>query len=339
MDCVFLSYEDISDTATVREHVDAVRSAYRQRGNGAPTVPRTSLQNDDPAGLLNSYIAILPETGVMGGYTYSAGFGDEDAWLMTPLFDVESGRPLALLDGAALNTYKTGAAGAVGIDALARKDSRVLSVFGSGAQAYGQALAAVETRPFDELLVYSPTWEHRESFAATMERRAGIEASAVESPAEATVPADVIVTATTASTPVFDADDLQPGTHINAVGQYDPEKRELPAQVIRDSIYVPDLRERALQDAGSFLLARDEGFVDNDHIHGELGDVIAGTVPGRTGRDEITVFDSGGTALETVASAALTYEKAVEDGRGIELPFVPASEGYEGKKGSTAEEL
>ncbi len=339
MGCTFLSYEDISGAATVGEHVEAVRWAYRQRGEGAPTAPRTSLQSDDPPGLLNSYIAILPETGVMGGYTYSAGFGDEDAWLMTPLFDTESGRPIGLLDGAALNTYKTGAAGAVGIDALAREDARVLSVFGSGAQAYGQVLAAAEVRDFRELYVYSPTPEHRENFAAAMERETGIEAEAVGSPADAVTVADVIVTATTASTPVFEADQLRPGTHINAIGQYDPQKRELPGQVVRDATYVPDLRERAFQDAGSFLLAREEGLVDDDHIHGELGDVLAGTVPGRTDRDEITIFDSGGTALETVASAALAYEKAVEKGSGTELPFTPASEGYEGKKGNTAEEL
>ncbi len=339
MGCIFLSYEDISGTATVGEHVEAVRSAYRQRGEGAPTAPRTSLQSDHPPGLLNSYIAILPETGVMGGYTYSAGFGDEDAWLMTPLFDTESGRPLGLLDGAALNTYKTGAAGAVGIDALAREDARVLSVFGSGAQAYGQVLAAAEVRDFEALYVYSPTPEHRENFAAAMERETGIEAEAVDSPAEAVRVADVIVTATTASTPVFEADQLQPGTHINAIGQYDPKKRELPGQVVRDATYVPDLRERVFQDAGSFLLAREEGLVDDDHIHGELGDVLAGTVPGRTDRDEITIFDSGGTALETVASASLAYEKAAEKGLGTELSFTPASEGYEGKKGNTAEEL
>ena len=336
---VCLSHEEINGVATTREYIDAVRSAYRERGNGAPTEPRTSLQNDDPAGLFNNYIAILPERGVMGGYTYSAGFGSADAWLVTPLFDAESGRPLGILDGSTINTYKTGAAGAVGIDALAREDASVLSVFGSGAQAFGQVRAAVAVRDFTEIRVYSPTQAHRESFAETLTTEFGRNAHAVNSPAEAVKTADVVVTATTASEPVFDADDLQPGTHINAVGQYHPEKREIESAVIRRSTYVPDLRERAFQDAGSFLLALEEGAITEDTIHGELGDVLVGTVPGRTNANEITVFDSGGTALETVASAAVAYENATERGLGSTMTFTPASEVYEGKKGTSADEL
>ncbi len=339
MGCVFLSYDDVSGIARVPHYIEAVRSAYRQRGNGAPTAPRTSLQSEQPPGLLNSYVAILPETGVMGGYTYSAGFSDEDAWLMTPLFGAKTGRPLALIDGSVFNTYKTGAAGAVGIDALAREDAEVLAVFGSGAQAYGQVLAAVEVRDFKELLVYSPTPEHRESFAAEMGEELRLDATAVESPAEALESADVVVTATTASEPVFDPEDVQPGTHINAIGQYDPQKREIPGETVRDATYVADLRDRVFQDAGSFLLAREEGLIDDDHIHGELGDVLVGSVPGRTTEDEITMFDSGGTAIETVASAALVYRKAMDLGRGTELSFTPASEAYEGKKGSSSDEL
>ncbi len=110
----YLNSDELRDLATEPEFVDAVRTAYREHGEGAPTHPRITLKRESPAGLLNSYMAILPETGVMGGYMYSAGFSDADARFVTPIFDAETGQPLAVVDGAYVNTHKTGAAGAVG---------------------------------------------------------------------------------------------------------------------------------------------------------------------------------------------------------------------------------
>jgi len=115
---LFLTSDDVSGLATPADYVDRVADGYRQRGDGAPADPRTALFADDPTGMLTSYTAILPEDGYMGGYTYSAGFGAGDAWFMTPLFDADSGEPLALLDGASMNPFKTGATGAVGVDCL-----------------------------------------------------------------------------------------------------------------------------------------------------------------------------------------------------------------------------
>ncbi|MFU8868642.1 MAG: ornithine cyclodeaminase family protein, partial [Natronococcus sp.] len=114
-DTLFLTSEDVDGLATPAEYVDAVREGYRQRGEGAPAQPRSKLVRDEPTGMLTGYTAILPDSGVMGGYTYSAGFGAEDAWFVLPLFDADSGAPLALFDGASMNPFKTGAAGAVGV--------------------------------------------------------------------------------------------------------------------------------------------------------------------------------------------------------------------------------
>lgn len=336
---VYLSSEAVSGLATQAEFVDAVRAAYRQRGEGAPTHPRVTLRNEEPTGVLNSYTAILPDTGVMGGYVYAAGFSDGDARFATPLFDADSGKPLAVVDGAYMNTYKTGAAGAVGINALAREDSDVAAVIGSGAQARGQLRAAATVREFSAVRVYSPTPEHREEFADTASEAFGLDVRPVESSSAAVGGADVVITATNAPDPVVDDADVEPGTHINAIGQYDPDKRELPAETVARSTYVPDLRERAFRDAGSFLLAVEEGAVDEDHVHAELGEVVAGRAEGRTNDDEVTVFDSGGTALETLASAALLYRRATEEGRGRRIEFASASDVYEGKRGDTSEEL
>ena len=335
----YFSSEDVSGLATQAEFVDAVRDAYRQRGNGAPTHPRITLESDDPAGLLNSYMAILPDTGVMGGYMYSAGFEDGDARFMTPVFDANSGEPLAVVDGAYMNTYKTGAAGAVGIDALAREDATTVAVIGSGAQARGQLRAAVTVRDVNDVRVFSPTPDHRESFADAMSESLNVDVRPVGDSATAVDGADVVITATNASEPVVDSTDLDDGTHVNAIGQYDPKKRELDAETVRRGLYVPDLRERAFQDAGSFLLAREDGVIDEDDIHAELGEVVAGKAPGRTDDEQLTIFDSGGTALETLASATLLYRKARDEGRGKRIDFASATEVYSGKHGSTSEEL
>ncbi len=330
-EALFLTSEDVSGLASPAEYVDAVREGYRQRGEGAPAEPRTKLLNEDPPGMLTTYGAVLPDTGAMGGYMYAAGFGAEDAWFVTPLFDADSGEPLALLDGASMNPFKTGAAGAVGVDALAREDSTSLAVIGSGAQARGQVLATATVRDLDTVWVYSPTKEHREQFAGEMDRQLDASVAAVASSAAALDGADVVVTATTASEPVFDGDLLDPGTHVTAMGQYHPEKRELDTTTIERAVYVPDLRERATTDAGSFLHAVAEGVVDEGHVHAELGEVVAGRAEGRTSDQDVTVFDSGGTGIETVAGAYLCYERALERDLGEPVDFAPASEALTGE--------
>jgi len=328
-DALFLTSEDCADLATPAEYVDAVREGYRQRGEGAPARPRTRLTADDPPGMLTGYAAILPETGAMGGYMYSAGFGSADGHFVLPLFDSESGEPLAVFDGAAMNPLKTGAVGAVGTDALARESVTDLAVVGSGAQARGQLRAAVTVREFETVRVYSPTPDHRESFAERMDDEVAPAVRAVESSTAAVANADVVVTATTASEPVFDGDDLADGAHVTCMGQYHPEKREVDGKTVARSTYVPDLRARVTRDAGAFILARGAGLIDDDHVHAELGEVVAGEVVGRTSDDEVTLFDSGGTAIETVAAAHMLYEKAHEEGLGREIEFSPASQAFE----------
>ena len=325
----FLTSEDVSGLADPAEYVDAVRAGYRQRGEGAPAEPRTALFGSDPPGMLTGYMAVLPETGAMGGYTYAAGFGKRDAQFVLPLFDADSGEVLAVFDGASLNPYKTGAAGAVGVDALARADAETVGLFGSGTQARGQLRATAAVRDLTRVNVYSPTADNREAFAAEMNAELDTTVAAVASPTAAVENADVVITATNASDPVFDGDRLEPGTHLTVMGQYDPEKAEVDATTIERATYVPDLEARIHQDAGSFMRAREAGVVGDDHVHAELGEVVAGEADGRTSPEEITLFDSGGTAIETVAAAHMLYEKAVAEDLGTEIEFAPASDAME----------
>ena len=330
-DALFLTSEEIDGLATPAEYVDAVREGYRQVGEGAPAYPRQKFFREDPGGMFTSYATLLPETGAMGGYMYSSGFGGKNAWFMTPLFDAESGEPLALLDGASMNPFKTGAAGAVAVDELAREDASTLAVIGSGSQARGQLHTTATVRTFEEVRVFSPTAENREMFAAEFDELLEADVHAVDSSGAAIEGADVVITATKSGEPVFDGEALEAGTHVTAMGQYQEGRREVDATTIARSTYVPDLRERATFDAGAYLAALEEGVIDEGHVHAELGEVVAGEAPGRTADEEITLFDSGGTGIETAAAAHMLYEKASEAGLGSTIAIAPASEALTGR--------
>ncbi|WP_436935019.1 ornithine cyclodeaminase family protein [Halovenus marina] len=328
VEVLFLSSQETATLAEPAAYVPAVRDGYRQRGEGAPAEPRTKLDSADPPGFLTGYFAILPDSNAMGAYTYTAGFGSRDAHFMLPLFEFESGEPLALFDGAAMNPSKTGAAGAVAVDALARADATDLAIIGSGSQARGQLLATATVRPLEQVSVYSRTPENRRAFASEMNERLDATVEAVPDAKSALDGADIVITATKASEPVFDGDDLEPGTHVTAMGQYHPERREVDATTVARSTYVPDLRARIERDAGAYILARKEGAIDDGHVHAELGDVVCGTAPGRQSAEEITLFDSGGTAIETVAAARMLYDRARENDSGTCLTLSPASDAF-----------
>jgi len=307
----FLTSAEVEGLATPAEYVEVVRDGYRQRGEGAPALPRQTFRRENPDGKLTNYSTILPETGAMGGYTYSSGFSGPNAWFVTPLFDAESGEPLALIDGASMNPFKTGATGAVAVDALARADASTLAVIGSGARRRGAS--STQRRP--SAISSRSASSRRRPKPGDVRRGVRRPPRGVRwSPSTRARPpsrgADIVITATKAADPVFDGEDLEPGAHVTAMGQYTPGRRELDTTTIERSTYVPDLRDRVTQDAGSFLAALEAGVVDEDHVHAELGEVVAGTEPGRTGDDEITVFDSGGTGIETVAAAYMLYEKS-----------------------------
>jgi len=328
---LFLTSDDVDGLATMPEYIETVRDGYRDRGHGAPARPRTRLCSEAPAGILTGYTAILPSVGAMGGYTYAAGFGGTDAHFVLGLFDAESGDPLAILDGASLNPFKTGATGGVAIDELAPPRADDLALFGSGPQARAQLTAATAIRDIERVEVYSPTPEHRTAFAGEMNGQLDATVAAVATPSAAVEGADIVVTATDASEPVFDGSMLEPGTHVTTMGQYHPDKREVDDTTVERATYVPDLGERVMNDAGAFIHAVESGVVGEDDIHAELGAIVAGTERGRTSEDEITLFDSGGTAIETVAAGQMLYERARERGLGQEIEFAPASEALTGR--------
>lgn len=212
------------------------------------------------------------------------------------LFRPETGEPLVSMDGRLITELRTAAVSAVATKHLARPDSLVLAILGAGVQA-GSHLAALRlVRTFREVRVWSP--RRAQAFAEEF----GVKAAA--SAEEAVRGADVVVTATTSQIPVLRGEWLSPGVHINAVGAPRPDWRELDDEVLRRARVYVDSREAALKESGDVIAA--------GKIDGELGEVVAGTVPGRNSADDVTLFKSLGMAVEDVASAVLVYGKAGE---------------------------
>jgi len=328
-DALYLSGRELAGLAEPSEYVDVVRDGFRFRGDGAPAMAPARIQGEQTT--TTTYTVEFPEWGIKGGYMYSVG---DDTWYTTPLFDSETGEILSILDGAVWNPYKTAAVGAVATDELARQDAGTVGVIGSG----GIAKATVElidvVRDLSAIEVYSPTQSSRESFAEDVESELGVKTTAVGSSDQAVTDADIVVVGTNASEPVIDGDAVSEGTHINAMGAAHPKREIDVATFEKVNKYVPDIRERVFgnslqthfRSARGFLEAYDQGAVSEATLHGELGTLVAGSVPGRTSAEEVTLADSVGTAIETVSVAYMLYQKATERDIGTEIEFIPRHE-------------
>jgi ornithine cyclodeaminase len=236
------------------------------------------------------------------------------------LFDTETGVPVAVLDGGVVTDIRTGAVSAVATDLLARHDAGDLAIIGAGAQARAHLVAMAAVRPLRRVRV----WNHRPAGAESFAAWAANEGYTVEVCSlvrDAVTDADLICTVSSAHEPLVDGDWLRPGTHINAVGAFQPETRELYGNVVANARIVVDSREEAAKAAGDLLLAMAEEALPSGFDFPELGELLVGRATGRATPEEITVFESLGMALEDVAAAAHVVSAARKQSLAIDVPF------------------
>jgi len=203
---------------------------------------------------------------------------------------------------------------------LARDGASDLAILGAGTQARTHFLALREVRPLRRVRVWSRRRERAEELAAWAAGRYHLDATAVGSAREAVEGAGLVCTVTAAREPVLAGEWLEPGTHVNAVGACTPAARELDAVAVARARLFTDARESLMNEAGDFLLARQEGAVEDGHLQGELGELLLGRIAGRTAPEEITLFKSLGLAVEDLAAGIHVYHKALARGRGTPLP-------------------
>jgi ornithine cyclodeaminase len=239
------------------------------------------------------------------------------------VLEPETGRTIALLEGATLTALRTGAASGAATDLLSRPDSRVVAVFGAGAQARTQLEAVCAIRPIETAWVYSRTAARAEALAAELAGQRGIpsDVRVARSAQEVLADADIVCTATTSGQPVFADADLKPGAHINAVGSYSPEMQEVPAETVRRALVVVDSRQAVLAEAGDLLVPIRQGLFPAEHIHAELGEIVLGRKGGRTDGKQVTLFKSVGLAVQDAAAAALACRNAQVLGLGREVQW------------------
>lgn len=237
------------------------------------------------------------------------------------LSDFQTGEPLALLEGSYLTMIRTGALSGVATKHLARHNAKNLCIIGTGEQAKGIAEAVFAVRDIEKVILYNRTEEKAYAFAQYIQEKFSKPAYVYRDPNEAISEADIIVTTTNASTPVF-SEKLQKGVHINAVGSFRPSMQELPSHAIANANkVVVESKEAALEETGDLQVPIKEGLFEASDIYAELGQIISGEKAGRENDEEITIFKSVGLAVVDIIVAKYLYEKAVECGVGNRIEF------------------
>lgn len=237
------------------------------------------------------------------------------------LFDTEHGCLRALIDAGAVTAIRTAAASGVATRLLAREDAGDLALLGSGVQARTHLEAMRVVREIRRVRVWSRTTAHVQAFAKEESERQGVAIEVVESVQEAVEGADLICTLTAAPEPILMGDWISPGAHINAVGASISATRELDtAAVVKSRLFV-DRRESTANESGDFLIPRQEGAIGEDHILGEIGEILLEQIGGRTSGEEVTLFKSLGLAVEDVVPAHYLYHRAKEEGVGTWVDF------------------
>jgi len=315
---VFLSENDVKQLLTVDMALEAVESAHRDLANGlALDTPRA--RSRLPQTTLHILQGALPAQGVIGYKAYTSNKSGNR--FLVHLFDVATGRLKAVIEADYLGMIRTGAASGVAARWLARPDSSVAGVFGSGWQAEGHVRAICAAMPLARVKVFSRQADKLQDFCRRLSETTGVAVVPAASAEETVRGSDLIGTVTTAALPLFDASWLEPGTHINAAGSNSLIRQELSeAAVRRCDLLAVDAVATALAEAGDLLPMLEKGRLHARQLV-ELGEVIVGRHAGRASAEQITLFESQGMAIQDLAVALRVLAAAEASGLGRQLPM------------------
>ena len=240
------------------------------------------------------------------------------------LYSAKTGELVSMLNFEDLTNLKTAATAAIAAKHLAREDSHVLSIFGSGALAREVLAAVIEVRSIDTVRIYGLSQTRAETLIAWAKEnlRKGIDYQAPSGPGECLDEADIVCTCTTSSQPVFDGGMLPAGCHLNAMGSWRPEMQEIDALSLqRASKIYCDVIEDTWQEAGDLIVPRNAGLIETNIIHGELGALLTGELTGRDTPDEITLYESIGFGVLDLAVAISAYKACMQSGAGLTVEW------------------
>lgn len=266
------------------------------RGREGQAAPQPGAASDGP-GNLSTFGAKL--VSVFPGNVAAGGLSHQGAVL---IFDPETGALTAVIDAGPLTAIRTAAASAAATDALARPDSHRLAILGTGEQARRHVEAIRLVRPIDQVAI----WGRDPAKAAALAAELG--GAAAPTPAAAVADADIICTTTASPEPILFARDVPDGAHLNLVGSSRAGPAEVDETLVARARFIADHRTGVLAQGAEFLRAKAAGLVDDDHVVGEIGEVFAGTLPGRQSADQVTAHKSLGSIVQDLAAAAFLLE-------------------------------
>jgi ornithine cyclodeaminase len=313
---LLLRESHVEQLLTMQATLALIERVHREYSTGnAIDVPRERTRL--PKAALHILQGAVPSANVFGYKAYTSS--REGVRFLVHMFSAENGRLEAVVEANHLGMMRTGAAGGVAAKWLAREDASVVGIFGSGWQAQGQLEALAAVRKLDRVKVFSRTAEKVAKFCDRMRRKLSLDVVPAASPEDCVKASDIVVTITTSATPVFDGEWIAPGTHVNAAGSNSLLRQEIDETTVRKSHpVVVDSRPSAMKEAGDLLPSLEKGRLHAGMLT-ELGEVIAGLRPGRTNRDQVTLFESQGMAMQDLIIAAELVRLARGQGMGDEL--------------------
>ena len=316
MEVVVVGHAEVRRLLPMHECIEVMERTFRSLAEGSALQPMRSIlwlrERFGGLGLMPGHPGSPDVVGVkiVSVYPGNATTRYESHQGAVMLFETQHGCPLAIVDAGEITAIRTAAVSALATRLLALPDAGDLALLGAGTQARTHIEAMRAVRRLRRVRVWSRSEGQAQRFAQRESERFGIEIEPVARAHDAVDGADLVCTTTAAREPILHGDWLLAGAHVNAVGSCTPKTRELDtAAVLRSRLFV-DRIESALHEAGDFLLAKSEGALGDDHILGELGDVLIGRIPGRKQAADVTVFESLGLAVEDVAAAHHVFEKA-----------------------------
>ena len=326
---LLLDRQTIQGLLDMQKMIGILEQAFGELASGSAVMPqRTAVA--DPS--VNGWYAFMPaqlkSMGALGVksvtvYKDNPSMHGLPATLATiVLMDSRTGQTLAVMDGGYITAMRTGAVTGLATKYLARNDARIAGVMGSGVQARTQLWGMASGADIEKALVFSlDPPEARHAFADDAADMLGIPVELAQSGEDLVRGVDVLSLATTATTPIIDAEWVQPGLHINGIGSHAVGVREIDTKTMVRSKLVCDNVEACLAEAGDVQIPIEEGAMTADDIYGEIGEMITGAKPGRESDEEVTIFKSVGLSIQDISAAHYVYQRALEEGAGTEFAF------------------
>jgi len=325
MKLLTVAAHDLPKLLPMGDAVEAMKSAFAMlSAGGVVAPPRAAVPVDEVDGISLLMGGYVPGEGLaaktVSVFNRNRELGKDVVTGLVLVLDPVSGEPIGLLDGGALTAWRTGAAVGAATDLLARPDARIAALIGAGVQARTQLLALDVVRDLDTIRVFGLDQNQVDEFIKHLQPDVSACLERASSAEEAVDGAHVISSATNSPTPVFDGRWLASGTHLNAIGTFTLDRREVDLVTVERATVFVDLVEAALEEAGELVAGIDAG-VTRSADWTEIGDVAAERQPGRTRVEQITFFKSVGHAVQDVVAASRVVKRAAETGlaRTVEL--------------------